>query len=208
MLFRTIVSAFFLETSADEDLATLAERAGMTDVVALDEEARRALGFHEPERQVLGGMWGAFRETWAIVDDVERIRCLQLYSPATRYLDAARAAREHDEADDGPLLAYVRTFRDACLSLDPMAAFLDTRPHYEDERWENKQGNPDWVRAQAKKVAKGDVDALADEHFSLLYLNEALTRRWTSDPVRDDRDLIDVPAGRLAFARSGRDRMA
>lgn len=203
MLFRTIASAFFLEASDPDDLAMLVERAGMTDVAPLDELARVGLGFHRPDRQVLGGMWGAFRETWAIVDDVERLRCLQLYSAATRYLDAVRATRTGNDADDGPLPAHYRTFRDACLSLNPRAAFLDTQPHYEDERWDDKQGSRAFVLAQASLVTDCDADALVGRYFYALYLDTEMAACLTHEPAAFDRGVVELPNGRLIFAREG-----
>src|SRR5690349_22947335 len=132
MLFRTIVSAFFLDASTDDGLATLVQRAGMTDVAELDELDRVGLGFHDPARQILGGTWGIFKETWAVDDYAEGLRVLQLYSPATRYLDAWGQARDFADAggdtegDDWPLSGYVTRFRDACIALAPRAAYLDT----------------------------------------------------------------------------------
>ncbi len=105
-------------------------------------------------------------------------------------------------------MAYVRTFGDACLNLNPSAALLDTRAHYEDRQWENQEGNRDWVLGQAKLVAAAAVNALADERVSVLYLSEPLTLQWNSDPVRDNRDIIELPTGRLFFARRGPARMA
>src|SRR5262245_8362943 len=100
MLFRTIVSAFFLPLSNHDDLVTVVGRAGMTDVREFDEDGRITLGFFDPDRHVVGGAWGAFQETWAIVDEVEGLRALQLYSPATRYYDASGAARHRAQSGE------------------------------------------------------------------------------------------------------------
>jgi hypothetical protein len=209
MLFRSIVSAFFLDASSHDDLAAFAKRAGMAELAPLDGKSRVALGLHEPARQVLGGSWGAFRETWAILDDVGPVRCLQLYSPATRYRDAVIASRAGVEVDDDdPVMAYVRTFRDACLALRPRAAFLDTQPHYEDEAWEDKQGSRTYVLEQASLVAARDADALARRFFSLLYLDAQMSAIWTPEPPGYPRDMIEMSAGRLIFAGSGPSRMA
>ena len=59
-------------------------------------------------------------------------------------------------------MTYVKAFGDACVSLTPTAALLDTRAHYEIKQWEDQEGNRDWVIALAKLVAAADVDALAD----------------------------------------------
>jgi hypothetical protein len=215
MLFRTIVSAFFLPVATDGDFATLVRQAGMTDVAPLDETARGALGFHDPDRHVLGGTWGDFQETWAIADDVDGIRALQLYSPATRYSDASSAARRANagegtdsDGDDWPLAGYVRTFRDACLALAPRAAFLDTRAHFEDEAWVDRQGSRGLVLELAHVVAAGDADALAQRRFSLLFLDTGMAGRWTFELPWADREEVEVPAGRLIFARSGPTRMS
>jgi hypothetical protein len=207
MLFQTIASAFFLERDSHDDLATLASKAGMTDVTEFDELTRGALGFSD--RQVLGGSWGAFEKTWVIVDDIDQLRCLQLYSSAVQYLDAVHKAREHGDLDNyWPLLAYVHAFRDACLSLNPRAAFLDTKPHYEDERWENKEGSRTFVIEQAPLVGAWDANALANKFFSLLYLNTEMLACLTPALPWSDRDMVEMPNGRLFFARSGPSRMA
>jgi hypothetical protein len=210
MQFRTIVSAFYLDKATTvPDLATLVHRAGLRDVHPFRDNDRIALGFFEPEREILGGTWGVFQETWAVLDLVEGLVCLQLYSPYTRFLDAKLNERENGPEENAPTsMTYVKTFGDACLSLKPIVAFLDTRAHYEDKQWEDQEGNRDWVLAQAKLVAAGDVNALADERFSVLYLSEPLMLRWSSDPIRDNRDIIELPTGRLIFARRGPARMA
>jgi hypothetical protein len=208
MLFRTIASAFFLEPSNRDDLATLAARAGLIDVSGFDDITRGSLGFRESDRGVLGGRWGAFQSTWVIVDEVDGLRCLQLYSSYTRYLDAVGASRDGGGRDDDPLFGYVQTFRDACLSLSPRVAFLDTQAHDEDDDWENRQGSRAFVLAQAPLVAAFDADALARRFFSLLYLNSEMSARWTPDPPWYDREMVILPEGRLIFAGSGATRMA
>jgi|SRR5215831_6537673 len=209
MQFTTIVAAFFFETGQGRsNLHTLVRAAGMTDVAPLEDINRRALGFRESNREVLGGTWGAFGSTWAILDEVEGLICLQLYAAMNDYLDSQLVGEDRQAMDEDPLLPYISTFRDACLSLKPIAAFLDTHAHYGDEQWENKQGNRNWVLSHAQMVADSNANALADERFSLLYLGEPLTLLWDSDPIRDDRDMVEVPSGRLVFARSGPARMA
>jgi|SRR5208337_124513 len=206
MQFRTIVSAFYLDPATTvPDLAALVRRAGVRDVRPLTNNDRIALGFLEPGREILGGTWDVFHETWAVLDVVEGLVCLQLYSPFVRFLDANR---EDAENNPGGQDAYVRTFADACMELYPSAALLDTRAHYEDKQWVDQEGNRDWVLKQAKLVAAYDVNALADERVSVLYLSEPLTLGWSSDPVRDNRDIIELPTGRLFFARRGPARMA
>jgi hypothetical protein len=209
MQFRTIVSAFYLDPATTvPDLAVLVRRAGVRDVRPLTNNDRIALGFFEPGREILGGTWGVFHTTWAVLDLVEGLVCLQLYSPYVRFLDASIRDSENNPGGQDTTLAYVRTFGDACLELNPSAAFLDTRAHYEDRQWQDQEGNRDWVLGQAKLVAADDVNALADERVSVLYLSEPLTLRWNSDPVRDNRDIIELPTGRLIFAWRGPARMA
>lgn len=209
MLFRTIVSAFFLESSCRDDLATLLKRIAMADVAPFDQLTRGALGIHEPDRELLGGTWGGFKKTWAIIDDVEQYRCLQLYSSAARYTDAMYQKGEQRNAqEDDPLLAYVHTFRDACLALNPRAAFLDAGAHYEDESWDNKLGSRTFTLEQAPLVAAGDADALAGQFFSLLYLDTRMLANWSQESAELDRDVIELPRGKLIFAGSGPTRMA
>jgi hypothetical protein len=209
MQFTTIVAAFFFEKrQVRPNLYELVRAAGITDVASFDNVDRGALGFHDSDREVVGGRWRAFGDTWAILDEVDGLLCLQLYASMNSFLDAEIAAKDRQGRDEDLLLPYIATFRDACLSLKPMAAFLDTRAHYGDERWENKQGNREWVLSQAHMVAVSNANGLADERYSMLYLGEPLARLWNSNPIRDDRDMIEVPSGRLVFARSGPARMA
>jgi hypothetical protein len=210
MQFRTIVSAFFLDRKTTEpDLASLVERVGMNDVHPLKDNNRIALGFFEPERVILGGTWGVFQQTWAVLDEVDGIVCLQLYSPYTRFLDARTNDREQgSEANEPTSMTYVQTFGDACLRLNPVAAILDTRAHYEDPQWADQEGNRNLVLAMARLAAAGDVNALADERVSVLYLSEPLMLRWTSDPIRNNRDIVELPIGRIIFAWRGPARMA
>ena len=210
MQFRTIVSAFFLNrATAEPALAALIHRVGVQDVRPLEDDAHIALGFFDPKREILGGTWGVYQETWAVLDEVDGLLCLHLYSPYTSFLDASRNEREHGPDGNGPTsLAYVKEFEKACLNLKPIAALLDTRAHYEDQQWADKEGNHDWVLAQAKLVAAGDVNALLDERVSVLYLSEPLLRRWEHNPFRDYRDIVELPTGSLVFADHGPVRMA
>jgi hypothetical protein len=210
MFFRTIVAAFFVaQSSTGRTLHRLASDAGMTERVPLTERERAALGLHEPDREAVYGQWGAFGDAWAIVDPLDRHDCLQIYSSMNRFLDAQpdRSAENGAPPVDW-MLSFVQTFRDACTGLGADVAFLDTRAHYGDERWENKQGNRDWVLARYWMVLESDANALADERFALLYLSEPMTRLWVRNPTRDDRDMVPLPNGRLVFARSGPARMA
>jgi hypothetical protein len=210
MQFRTIVSAFFFDQrAATANLAAMLERAGVRNVEPLSADNKIALGVFETERQVLGGTWGVFEHTWALLDQIEEILCLHLYSPYTRFVEATINEEEHGPDATGPTpLAYVRTFGEACEKLDPIAGLLDTRAHYEIPQWSDKEGIRDWVLARAKSVAARDVNALADERISVLYLSELMMLGWQSSAVRDDRDMIELARGRLIFARRGRARMA
>lgn len=209
MQFSTIVAVFFLETPEPKrTLGDLVRMAGLTEIRPLSEQNRVALGFHGLDRQILGGSWGSFGPTWAILDEIDSYDCLQLYSSMNHFADARIEAEQRTGTEEEALLAYIATFRDTCLALFPDVAFLDTRAHYGDKRWEDKQGNRDWVLSFAWMVTTADANALADERFSLLYLSDRFVRLWTPDPIRDDRDDVAVPTGRLAFARSGPARMA
>jgi hypothetical protein len=209
MLFRTIVSAFYLPAAVDDDLAGLVRRAGMTDIAPLDETARGGLGFHDPDRPVLGGTWDTYRLTWAIVDDAEGLRILQLYSQAALFFDAVtESAHANADEDDWPLAGYVRTFREACLALAPIAAFLDTRAHFEDEAWVDRQGSRSFVLERAPMVAACDADALAQRRFSLLYFDSRTSKCLTWGHPWSDREEVEMPSGRLLFARSGPTRIS
>lgn len=209
MQFRTIVAAFLLDRSqASTSLRDRAIAAGMTDILPLEPDNRKALGFHEPGREIVGGTWGAFGMAWAIVDDIKEWECVQIYTSMDSYFDALVAVKAVGSMDDDPTLPFIETFRDACLRLYPSAAFLDTRSHYGDPRWEDKQGNRDWVCAQARRAAAYDISALADEHYSIMYLDEVLSRQWDSNSPSDERDCVALPRGRLMFAGTGATRMA
>ena len=60
------------------DLAALVRRVGMEDAAPLAH--CEALGFGDPARVVLGGRWDVFADTWAVLDEVGGLVCLQLYS--------------------------------------------------------------------------------------------------------------------------------
>jgi hypothetical protein len=196
MQFHTIVSAFYLDKDKTaSDLAALLRRVGVRDISPLKQ--RLALGFFDPAQEVLGGQWGVFGDTWAVLDEVEGLLCLQLYSSFRQFI------RNQDKE-----MQYVGTFADACQALNPLVALLDARAHYEIKQWEEQEGNRDWVLAQAKRIAAGEINALADERVSLLYLSKPLISRWESNPSRDDRDMIELPNGRLFFAGRGPARMA
>jgi hypothetical protein len=206
MQFRTIVSAFYLDAATTPpDLAALVRRVGVRDARALGDDDRRALGFGEPGRVILGGAWGVFQETWAALDVVEGLLCLQLYSPYGRFLDAmVNDDRQNGPEPVGPTsMTYVETFAESCGRLAPTAAMLDARAHYELAEWRAQRGTRGWVLAQAPLVAGGDVDALAEERVSVLYLSAPLLLRWESSPSHDDRDTVELPSGRLIFARRG-----
>lgn len=196
MQFHTIVSAFYLDrTKVDGDLATLLHRVGVVDIAPL--KHRLALGFDDPKRLVLGGKWSVFGDTWAVLDEVDGLVCLQLYSSFNRFF---RNPSRQDE--------YVAAFAAACSTLLPPAALLDARAHNEIRQWQEQEGNRDWVLAQAHRVAAGDVNALADERVSLLYLSWPLVAKWDSTPARDHREVTELPTGQLCFADYGSARLA
>lgn len=196
MQFHTIVSAFYLDGSAAvPDLRTLVERAGMANVVALREHA--ALGFTDTSRVILGGQWGVFGDTWAVLDEADGLFCLQLYSSFNRF---GRNRVNEEE--------YVDQFATACARLAPKVALLDARAHYEIPQWNEQEGNRDWVLAQVNRVVAHDINALADDRVSVLYLSEPLLGEWQSTPSRDYRETMDVAGGRLIFAGVGQSRMA
>lgn len=94
--------------------------------------------------------------------------------------------------DESDVLA--QAFRDACERLRPEVAFIVA--HLD-------QAVPERLRAFAELR---DPNALADARLGLLYVSAALSRRWTADPLRDDREELPVDGGRLVFAGWGRQR--
>lgn len=196
MQFRTIVSTWFFDAAgASRDLSGWLGRLGVADVAPV--RHLLALGFRDESRVVLGGQWGVFGPTWCTLDEVDGLLCLQAYSPFERF-------RSH--ADREP--EYVAAFAASCERLAPRAALFDARAHYEIEQWVEQEGNRDWVIEQGRRVAARDVNALADERTSILYLSEELVYYWESDPYRDHREVQQLPAGQMFFARPGPYRLA
>lgn len=94
------------------------------------------------------------------------------------------------------------------MALDADVAFLDTRAYYGDEEWKNGEGTRRLVLGYYPMILEGNVNALADERFALLFVGDRLKARWESDEVRNDRDMVETPRGFLVFARSGSYRLA
>lgn len=184
----------------------LAERAGVHDAHLLGELQRQALGLGEPGREVVSGRWGDFGACWAIVDRLEQHDCLQIYADQHDFLAGLPAPGE--EPDERALDPLVAAFRDACLSLQPEVAFLDTAAHYGDADWENSEGSRKLVLGFYPVVLDRNVNALADERFSLLWLDDELKQHWQSDEVRNDREMVETPHGFLVFGGSGLYRLA
>ncbi|MEH2064496.1 MAG: hypothetical protein V7K50_19915 [Nostoc sp.] len=206
MFFKTLVAAFFIEHGSNnfslEQLLTLAE---MKNLQYLSEDEKLGLGIHDPSLEVIYGEWGAFEDAWARLDRIEYHNCLQIYFSMNHFLDLIPELPDDQNLPlkEDPLLPLAYTFRNACEKLQAEVAFVDTHAHYGDEAWENKQGNRDWIINYYWMLLESNVNALADERFGLLYLNEYMNQLWDSNPVRDDRDIIPLSQGRLAFAGRG-----
>ncbi len=97
--------------------------------------------------------------------------------------------------DNGESLA--QTFRQSCLALYPEVAYIITRPY---------QAAPEWSLGLEIPILAADANRLADERFGLLYLNEAIAQNWTGHKIRDDRDSLPAPGGKLVFAARGEER--
>jgi hypothetical protein len=202
MLFRTAVAAFFIERpEKPPSLETLLRLAGVEDLQPLSGEEKVAFGVHERDAEVYLGRWSVVGQVWARLDEVDhRHICLQLYFSQNVLHDLLASG------DDAPLSRLAEDFAAACERLGCQVAFIDTGSHYGDESWENGLGNADWVLSHYPAVLGSDANALADERFTLLYVDDIAARLWDSDPVRDDRDEIPVSRGRLVFAGRGPDR--
>ncbi|MGB3636836.1 MAG: hypothetical protein WBA39_04490 [Rivularia sp. (in: cyanobacteria)] len=171
----------------------------------LSQDEKVGLGIHDPTLEVIYGKWGAFGDAWARLDQLEYHNCLQIYFSMNHFLDLCPENTDDEDLplEQDPLLPLAETFRNACEQLQAEVAFLDTHAHYADETWENKQGNRDWVINYYQMLLESDINQLADERFGLLYLSEYMNQLWDSNPVRDDRDIIPLSEGRLAFAGRG-----
>jgi hypothetical protein len=209
MFFKTLVAAFFLESEDnDGSLEQLVTLAGITDQQYLSEREKGALGIHDPSVEIIYGQWGAFGGAWARLDKLEYHNCLQIYFSRNHFLDLRSENRDDENIplEQDPLLPLAKTFGNACEQLQAEVAFLDTHAHYGDETWENRQGNRDWVINYYSMLLECNINALAEERFTLLYLSEYMTQIWDSNPVRENRDMILLSKGLLTFARQGSTR--
>jgi hypothetical protein len=93
-----------------------------------------------------------------------------------------------------PTLPLAATFRAACETLAPTAAFIVT--HLD-------QADPEWLLAREPAVVAGDADSLLAAQVGLLYLSATLQRRLSREPAPDRYDTLPVTAGLLVFAGSG-----
>ncbi|MBD2504563.1 hypothetical protein [Anabaena azotica] len=177
----------------------------MKNLQYLSEDEKLGLGIHDPSIEVIYGEWDAFEDAWARLDRLEYHNCLQIYFSMNHFLDLIPELPDDQNLllEEDPLLPLAYTFRDACEKLPAEVAFVDTHAHYGDESWENKQGNRDWIINHYWMLLESNVNALADERFGLLYLNEYMNQLWDSNSLRDDRDIIPLSQGRLAFAGRG-----
>ncbi len=209
MFFKTLVAAFFLERESNNcSLQQLVTIAGMKNQQNLSEDEKLGLGIHDPTLEVIYGEWGAFGDAWARLDRLEYHNCLQIYFSMNHFLDLCPENTDDEDLplEQDPLLPLAKTFCNACERLQAEVAFLDTHAHYGDETWENKQGNRDWVINYYSMLLESNINELADEQFGLLYLNEYMNKLWDSNSARDDRDMISLSHGRLAFAGLGSTR--
>jgi hypothetical protein len=209
MFFKTLVAAFFLESEGnDGSLEQLVTLAGMNDQHYLSEGEKRGLGIDDPSLEIIYGQWGAFGDAWARLDKLEYHNCLQIYFSMNHFLDLCPENTDDENLplEQDPLLPLAKTFGNACEQLQAEVAFLDTHAHYGDETWINKQGNRDWVINYYSMLLESNINALADERFGLLYLNEYMTQLWDSNPVRENRDTILLSKGRLTFSQQGATR--
>ncbi|MEM1008712.1 MAG: hypothetical protein AAGJ35_06865, partial [Myxococcota bacterium] len=92
---------------------------------------------------------------------------------------------------------FAHQFQTTSTALNSDIAFVTNAPQQEE------LSN---IREQEWALNAKDANALADQRFGLLYLNQDLAKRWISHPSRDDRDQIILPKGKLVFAQSGSQR--
>jgi len=197
---------FFIDSESNDcSLEQLVRLAGMKNLQYLSEDEKLGLGIHDPSIEVIYGEWAAFGDAWARLDRLEYHSCLQIYFSMNHFLDLIPELPDDQNLplEEDPLLPLAYTFRDACEKLPAEVAFVDTHAHYGDESWENKQGNRDWIINHYWMLLESNVNALADERFGLLYLNEYMNQLWDSNSLRGDRDIIPLSQGRLAFAGRG-----
>ncbi|MEU2674455.1 hypothetical protein ABZ622_37490 [Streptomyces sp. NPDC007164] len=98
--------------------------------------------------------------------------------------------------DDGAIdLAH--SFRDSCLALQPLAAFISTYPFPMDFEVAEKQ---------EAIVVNRDVAALVEERFNLFYLSPDQLAELQSRERLAARDMLPAGSGLLLFGDSGPDR--
>jgi len=122
---------------------------------------------------------------------------LAIYFWISDFLEMMPEGDEEVPLEEDRALPLASAFKRACEALEPEAAFLLTK------EW---QSDPDYFLARELQVSIKDADALADEPFGMLYLNDDISRYWTPDPRRDDRESLPVPRGRLVFRGRGGER--
>lgn len=208
MYFRTIVAAFFLDKKKSRSLPELLKLAGMNALRELDEESKAALGITDTDTPAMYGEWKEFADSWGLIEKYEFHDCLQIYSSANHFDNVRFSVQNNDDVSltNDPALPMALTFGGACAKIKPEIAFLDTRSHYGYEDWENNLGSRAWLKEQYRMISEAALDELDAEPFSLLYIDEHLSKSWSPKFSRNKFDCLPVSDGRLFFSGSGGER--
>lgn len=186
------VAVFFIPRKEDDTNASILELLNLAGAIQVD---TRPVAPSDTSGLVLCTWAGMTCR--AYLANLEEYQVLHMFFFRSILLDLLGDPPEHPE--DFPLekdgaLQIALAFQDACVALSPEVGFIAVR---------RNQGDPDWTLERAWMVLAKDANALADEHFGLLYLNQEISTYWSSNPALDDRDSLPVPSGRLVFAGRG-----
>jgi hypothetical protein len=203
LYFRTASAAFLLPGGGEAAVCELAAAAGLQEVrrEASDDSAGHA---HEPAATVVIGSWPVVGMTWARLQRVAERPLFETFFRQGSIVDADLQADVPLEED--PLFPLAEAFRNACLSLDAEAAWLDTATLYGYPDWRDRRGSGIRNRELAELVLAIEVDALMRERLTLLYLSDELVAIWdgeVNDHDVDDHEILPTPRGLIVFGHRG-----
>jgi hypothetical protein len=172
-----LAAAFFIPRPAGElPIEVLAAKAGVQNL--------------RPGEPLEGTWAGMPASVIALPLDLHVL--LIIFFPLNAFFDRVADKTEADlPLADDPALPVAQAFRDAALAVGAQVALLLTHPH---------QGDADRIEEHYTDVLGKNEEALANERFGLLYLDDEMSGEWTPDP---DRDSLPVPSGHLIFAHRG-----
>jgi hypothetical protein len=186
---RRLCAAFYIPAGEAPEPPTvdgLAGRAGITDLET------RSWGVADQPTAL--GSWDGL-DCEANLLALEYFDVLLLTFREDEFTAIKESAGNALNEDGAP--AVVNAFRDACIALNPVSAFI-TVYAWPDPLW--------FIQSQEERVLNGDVAGLAREGFGLLYVPAADVAQLQSTAPPVGRDVITIHGGLLLFRGEGRDR--